>query len=100
MFTCPLFSFVFMFLACGGRGTERYYRPQAAVFKSFLPICAKYLFIAVFLRRGAGVRWKLRYKVLPKVLNKQAVNLLYFNYFWRTFAPVFRDRLRCSGGFS
>ena len=47
-------SFVLVFLACGGRGTERYYRPQAALSKSFLPICAKYLFIAVFLRRGAG----------------------------------------------
>ena len=36
-----------------------------------------------------GTIGKPRYKVLPKVLNIQAANLLYFNYFWRTFIRCF-----------
>ena len=35
-----------------------------------------------------GYKRKLRYKVLPKFLNIQADNLLYFNYVCRIFAPV------------
>ena len=44
-------SFVLLFLAYGGRCTGRDYRPQAAVLKSFLPICARCLFIV---RRFGG----------------------------------------------
>ncbi len=89
MYYSFLISFVFVFSLRWVGALVRYYRPQAAVLKSFLPICERCLFIVRRFKRGVrGTSNKARYKVMVKFVNIQAVNLLYFNYFCRIFAPV------------